>query len=119
MPVRVDRLPVTVNPLDRLRGGRSRAPVWLPALLMAAAVVASACGGGTTDTDDAAGSAADAGADESQATTTEEVTTTEQASTTQGEPTLLFGEFETLSGATFDLSTVAGEDVVLWFWAPW
>ena len=28
-------------------------------------------------------------------------------------------EFATLSGETIDLASLQGEDVVLWFWAPW
>ena len=31
----------------------------------------------------------------------------------------LAGEFGTLDGASLDLATLKGEDVVLWFWAPW
>ena len=31
----------------------------------------------------------------------------------------LVDEFETLSGETLDLASLQGEDVVLWFWAPW
>ncbi len=29
------------------------------------------------------------------------------------------GEFETLAGETFELGSLEGRDVVLWFWAPW
>lgn len=32
---------------------------------------------------------------------------------------LLVGEFETLAGGTVDLDSLQGQDVVLWFWAPW
>ncbi|MEM9463807.1 MAG: hypothetical protein AAGA90_00445 [Actinomycetota bacterium] len=31
----------------------------------------------------------------------------------------LVDEFETLDGTTIDLASLQGEDVVLWFWAPW
>ena len=31
----------------------------------------------------------------------------------------LVDEFPTLSGETIDLESLRGEDVVLWFWAPW
>ena len=31
----------------------------------------------------------------------------------------LVGEFETIDGGVIDLETLQGEDVVLWFWAPW
>ena len=33
--------------------------------------------------------------------------------------TLLDGRFETLGGETVDLAAFQGQDVVLWFWAPW
>jgi len=32
---------------------------------------------------------------------------------------LLSGQFETVDGDSFDLGSVEGQDVVLWFWAPW
>ncbi len=31
----------------------------------------------------------------------------------------LNGEFEALDGTTIDLAEFQGQDVVLWFWAPW
>ena len=31
----------------------------------------------------------------------------------------LVDEFETIDGEAFDLASLQGEDVVLWFWAPW
>ena len=31
----------------------------------------------------------------------------------------LVDEFETIDGSTIDLTSLQGEDVVLWFWAPW
>ena len=34
-------------------------------------------------------------------------------------PDQLVDEFETIDGETFDLASLQGEDVVLWFWAPW
>ena len=34
-------------------------------------------------------------------------------------PDSLVDEFETLDGTTIDLASLQGEDVVLWFWAPW
>ncbi len=36
-----------------------------------------------------------------------------------GTQALLSGEFTTTSGATIDLASLEGQDVVLWFWAPW
>ena len=32
---------------------------------------------------------------------------------------LLTGEFATFDDTSIDLSSLQGEDVVLWFWAPW
>lgn len=34
-------------------------------------------------------------------------------------PSLLTGEFATLAGSSIDLGSLEGQDVVLWFWAPW
>jgi len=31
----------------------------------------------------------------------------------------LEGEFATLDGTSVDLAELQGQDVVLWFWAPW
>jgi hypothetical protein len=31
----------------------------------------------------------------------------------------LEGEFTTLDGGSIDLAQLQGQDVVLWFWAPW
>ncbi len=36
-----------------------------------------------------------------------------------GANTFLVDEFPTLDGETIDLQTLQGQDVVLWFWAPW
>lgn len=45
------------------------------------------------------------------------------AATTSGPvasaPDVLVDEFETIDGTTLDLASLQGEDVVLWFWAPW
>lgn len=35
------------------------------------------------------------------------------------EDPLFFGEYASLAGEPVDLAEYAGEDVVLWFWAPW
>lgn len=35
------------------------------------------------------------------------------------DPSVLTGEATTYTGETFDLSTVAGKDLIVWFWAPW
>jgi len=42
----------------------------------------------------------------------------EQAAPASAGP-VFSGEYETLAGDTFDLGSLEGRDVVLWFWAPW
>ncbi len=69
----------------------------LLAIALIMGFVASACGGTTTASDTAA-------ADDTAAVPAEET---------------LSGEFASLDGTTVDLATLQGEDVVLWFWAPW
>lgn len=32
---------------------------------------------------------------------------------------VLTGEFATISGGQLELNSLEGQDVVLWFWAPW
>jgi len=64
----------------------------------------SACGGGgstTVDESAAAPAPADAVGDAPAASSP------------------LVDEFTTVSGQTIDLATLQGQDVVLWFWAPW
>lgn len=34
-------------------------------------------------------------------------------------PATFEGQATTVSGETFELSTLAGQDLILWFWAPW
>jgi hypothetical protein len=51
-------------------------------------------------------------------------TADETSSTTDDAPSADGGGYpvlvaETASGATFDLADHVGEDVMLWFWAPW
>ena len=43
-------------------------------------------------------------------------TTSDAAAT---ETAALVGEFPTVSGDGIDLNSLEGQDVVLWFWAPW
>ncbi|MEM7339885.1 MAG: hypothetical protein AAF467_14620 [Actinomycetota bacterium] len=38
---------------------------------------------------------------------------------TAAAPGLLAGEVATVNGETIDLGSLEGQDVVLWFWAPW
>ena len=118
-----DRLPVSVSLLDpgEIRP-RSQSQRRLPALLAATALLAAACGGGDAVESDAASTGEAGTSDSGIEEVVPEGTTSadgEEDATASGESSLLFGQFETLAGATFDLGTVAGEDVVLWFWAPW
>lgn len=62
----------------------------LPAVLLLLGLLASACGGGTAST----------------------------VGTGDARPQLV-DEFPTLAGETIDLESLQGQDVVLWFWAPW
>jgi cytochrome oxidase Cu insertion factor (SCO1/SenC/PrrC family) len=81
------------------RPSRRRAPA-LAALLVALALVGAACGG--SDADSATGSATDAASGGAEATAS-----------------LFTGEATTVGGESFDLSTLAGQDLIVWFWAPW
>jgi len=65
----------------------------------------SACGGGGTATETAA---------PATPATADAVGDAPVAPASQ-----LSGEFSTVSGQTIDLATLQGQDVVLWFWAPW
>ncbi len=50
----------------------------------------------------------------------EKTATVEQAEAVEEtQDSLLVDEFATLAAATIDLADLEGEDVVLWFWAPW
>ena len=66
-------------------------PVLTAVFVVAFALLAAACGGVTEETE----------------------------FTASPEVALLTGEFETLDGDTIDLASLEGQDVVLWFWAPW
>ncbi|MEM9565477.1 MAG: hypothetical protein AAGA93_22835 [Actinomycetota bacterium] len=65
----------------------------LLAVLLGLALVAAACGSSSTS------STAPTGASDGESA--------------------LSGTFETLDGTSIDLGDLAGQDVVLWFWAPW
>ena len=62
----------------------------------------------------------DAGSEDVTETTAPPVTEAPVETTADdGVPSVFSGEFQTLSGETFDLGSLEGQDVVLWFWAPW
>lgn len=107
---------------------------WLAGVVTVAMVV-SACSSTDADEAVAADSApAEVATTEPTPSAADDATTTQATaagtSSTAGAPDttttsgavqdpLFFGDFTTLDGATVDLADFAGQDVVLWFWAPW
>ena len=111
-----------------------------PALLFAAALLAAACGGSSDDT--TAGASADSSAATSVAESSDGGSSAATTDAPDGDadmvattvsPTvpsdvsnggfdsanILDGNFVTVDGADFDLSTLRNKDLVVWFWAPW
>ena len=88
-------LPVVPDPSFRRRTGAAAA-------LAAVALLATACAGGAAGDRPAAGTGAGAAA---------------PAPATAEEP--LAFRASTLAGPELDVSTLAGQPVVLWFWTPW
>ncbi len=74
----------------------------------AALLLLSACGGGAAEPDASAAPAA---------TTADAGDATGDAPAVQA--SLLEGSFTTTAGETIDLAQFQGQDVVLWYWAPW
>ena len=72
--------------------------------LGALTILVSACGGGTTDT------AVTASDETTAAASTNDDTAAEWPYTFV---------VDQLDGSTFDAGDYAGQDLVLWFWAPW
>ena len=35
------------------------------------------------------------------------------------DPSVLAGQATTVAGEAFDLGELAGQDLIIWFWAPW
>lgn len=90
----------------------------LGALLLAgSAVLVVACGGGTG----AGGAAPSTGAPAASAPEREPPRGTSPATGAEAGavPEVLAFSATTLDGGTFEGATLAGRDVVLWFWAPW
>ena len=78
-----------------------RAPRLLVAMTLAFALLATACGGtATTDAPD----------------TTQSASSSEDAAPAEAQASLVAS---TISGGQIDFGSLAGQDVVLWFWAPW
>ena len=95
---------MTYWPLKKVRS--------LLAALAAIAVVATSCGGGPADT------AADVAVDVAESAPAP-ADQADQA--VQSEEDTAEGSFvaTTVRGAQIDFGSLEGQDVVLWFWAPW
>lgn len=74
----------------------------MAAAALSIALVASACGGTDAATDEATGAGSG-----------------ELAAGSALDASVLSGTATTYTGETFDLATLAGEDLIVWFWAPW
>ena len=88
------------------RAVRRRAKLRAGAAGLCVAVLATACG--TAPTEEAA-----APVDNAEAAAVEEA---EAAGGGAGLPTLVA---DTVGGAQIDTNSLEGQDVVVWFWAPW
>ena len=71
-------------------------------------LVAAACGGAATDT-----------ASEIEVPAEAEQTAEAEQPVETGPPSIFDGNFVDLNGESIDLASFEGQDVVLWFWAPW
>lgn len=98
----------------------------------AAATLLAACGGSSADSQSAQATSAPTtaatttSADATSATTTAEGSATTTAASAGSDSAaaetrevLLSLPTEALGGVTFDNTAYVGEDVLLWFWAPW
>ena len=86
----------------------------LAAVAAAMLLVVTACGGAAIDT---ASSAVDvAESSESVAAAVETAAPAEAPARGSG---VLTGQFNTIDGDVIDFGSLEGQDVVLWFWAPW
>lgn len=94
-------------------------------LALAVALVAAACGGATQGVDtataaDADSDVSDAPASPSQAAAPAPAEAVAEEAVVEAAPASeLFGTFETIGAGQLDFGTLEGQDVVLWFWAPW
>jgi len=83
-------------------------PRWLVAMLASLALVATACGGSESVVATQAPAEA----------ATEAPTAPAQAEPSAPEPATTLVS-TTVDGGQIDFGSLAGQDVVLWFWAPW
>lgn len=109
-----------------MTGLRSRAAAASAAVLVGFAVV-SGCGDDGTVTQQPAATAADTDAQTAPATNAaptdaasgSTATTTAAAAPVETRAEILLLAGEQLDGQQFDLAATAGNDVLMWFWAPW
>ncbi len=92
------RMPLLHRPSRRAMAGAA-----------AAAIVLAACGGGDGDTTDVP-------AADRTATSVAPVSDADNSSAALPEA---FATATPLDGGTFDAEALAGNDLVVWFWAPW
>ncbi|WP_419922484.1 hypothetical protein [Candidatus Poriferisodalis sp.] len=79
----------------------------------AAAPATTAAAAASTDAGDDSGDGA------SQDTAAAPATTAASAAPAETRPEILLLDTQQLDGQQFDLAATAGNDVLLWFWAPW
>ena len=82
----------------------------LCALLAGFALFASACGGSASGATESAGDSNAAGAEAPAQTEPERI---------EEDPAKASLVATTVSGGQIDFGSLEGQDVVLWFWAPW
>ena len=110
-----NRIPVDQNRSSSKRG-RYQRRTRLVSLFGAVALAAAACGSAA----EVAGSSAETATNQTtEAAPAAEAGSGEEAGQEAVPASLLSGEFETIAGSSIDLASLQGEDVVLWFWAPW
>ena len=125
---------LSTSPAPRATGARrvwfTRGPLARAAsMTLAGALVLSACSAAADDPDDAPAAVDGAGTDDASTddASTDDAATddaaTDDAATDDGAAPPADGPLSftaaTVSGGELDVATLAGEPVVLWFWAPW
>lgn len=78
------------------------------ATVAGASLLAAACGGGEAAVDSAVTGAGQGNDGQAQASDGPVL-----------DASVLSGQAMTIGGESFDLGSLAGKDLVVWFWAPW
>ena len=86
------------------------------AAALSVAVIAASCGGSGTAT---GGTPIEPADSQTQLATGNDDSNTAQTAQIETRPEILQLALPQLDGAVFDPNSVAGRDVLLWFWAPW